>query len=152
MPFDPKLDLAIEHIFDAPPSRLWRAWTEPEQLRQWFKPPTWTMTECKVDLRPGGRFKFSMRGPDGVEGGQSGMYVDVTPEQRLVLSDLIGDEFRPRPKGEVGVFTFTADGARTRFAGHVMHRNETEKDAHVARGYFTGWANMLAQLEALVKT
>ncbi|MDQ2674480.1 MAG: SRPBCC domain-containing protein, partial [Chloroflexota bacterium] len=58
---DPKLDLVLERHADVAPAKVWKAWTTPDSLVKWFAPRPWTITECEVDLRPGGHIRFVMR-------------------------------------------------------------------------------------------
>ena len=66
------LDLVFERVVALPPAAIWRAWTEPELIKQWFTPAPWRTTECEIDLRPGGIFRTVMRGPDGQEFDKAG--------------------------------------------------------------------------------
>lgn len=58
---DPKLDLVLERNIDVPRELVWTAWTTPKHIRQWFVPAPWTITDCEIDLRPGGSFRTVMR-------------------------------------------------------------------------------------------
>ena len=58
-------EISITRIFAAPRDLVWRAWTEAEQLAQWFMPHGFTVPECDMDLRPGGKFTMTVRAPDG---------------------------------------------------------------------------------------
>ena len=62
---DPQLDLVLERVVDVPRELVWKAWTEPEHVMKWFTPAPWTVTECEIDLRPGGIFRTTMRSPEG---------------------------------------------------------------------------------------
>jgi len=58
-------DLVLERVLDAPPEKVYRAYTDPAILSQWFAPKPWTISDAVVEPRPGGRFNFVMHGPDG---------------------------------------------------------------------------------------
>lgn len=58
---DPRLDLVLERIIDVPRDLVWAAWTKPEHVCKWFTPAPWTVTDCEIDLRPGGIFRTVMR-------------------------------------------------------------------------------------------
>lgn len=57
--------LVLRRVLDATPEKIWKAWTTPELLRQWFAPKPWTISDVQLDPRPGGVFNFVMHGPDG---------------------------------------------------------------------------------------
>jgi uncharacterized protein YndB with AHSA1/START domain len=75
----------IARVFDAPRSRVWRAWTEAEQLRHWWGPAGFKVHTCKVDLRPGGVFLYGMTGPDGSEVWGRFVYREIEPPAKLVF-------------------------------------------------------------------
>ena len=54
---DPKLDLVLERVIDVPRRLVWEAWTRPEHLKEWFCPKPWGVSDCEIDLRPGGIFR-----------------------------------------------------------------------------------------------
>jgi uncharacterized protein YndB with AHSA1/START domain len=62
---EPKLDLVLERVIDVPQELVWAAWTEPEHLSKWFSPAPWTVSDCEIDLCPGGIFRTTMRSPEG---------------------------------------------------------------------------------------
>jgi uncharacterized protein YndB with AHSA1/START domain len=64
-----KLDLVLERTIDAPVDLVWKAYTSPEHLKRWFAPRPYEITECELDLRPGGVFRIRMQGPDGFDTG-----------------------------------------------------------------------------------
>ena len=58
-------DLVIERIFDAPREQVWQAWTDPELFMRWWGPSNFTSPSCRMDVRPGGSYIWSMRDPGG---------------------------------------------------------------------------------------
>lgn len=60
-------ELVLTRLIDAPREKLFRAWTEPELLKQWFTPAPYTTPVAELDVRPGGANLVVMRGPDGYE-------------------------------------------------------------------------------------
>jgi uncharacterized protein YndB with AHSA1/START domain len=85
-------DLVIERIFDAPREQVWRAWTDPELFMRWWGPSTFTSPTCRMDVRPGGRYVWSMRDPDGNDYYSAGTFLEVTPPERLVYTDSFADK------------------------------------------------------------
>ncbi|HUI73255.1 MAG TPA: SRPBCC domain-containing protein, partial [Spirochaetia bacterium] len=70
-------NLVITRIFDAPRELVWKAWTDPRFVMQWWGPKGFTSPSCKIDLRVGGRYLFCMRAPDGQEFWSGGEYVEI---------------------------------------------------------------------------
>ncbi len=86
-----KDELIITRIFDAPRERVWKAWTEPELYKQWWGPKNFTAPVSKIDLRVGGKYLSCMRGPDGKDYWSAGVYSEIVPRERLVLTDSFAD-------------------------------------------------------------
>lgn len=78
--------LVMTRIFDAPPALMFKAWTEPEHLARWWGPHGFTLPSCKMDLRPGGAFRFQMRSAEGTDHWLRGVYKEIDPPHRLVLT------------------------------------------------------------------
>lgn len=150
---DPERDLVLTREIDVPPEAVWRAWTEPDRVEQWFTPRPWQTTECEIDLQPGGIFRTVMRGPDGEEGGGSGCYLEVVPHERLIWTGALGPGFRPNPREAMPVdMTFTAiiamepTATGTRYTAAVMHADAAGARQHDEMGFFDGWGAALDQL------
>jgi uncharacterized protein YndB with AHSA1/START domain len=149
---DPALDLVLDRVVPVSPDRVWRAWTEPERLKQWFCPRPWRTTECEIDLRPGGVFRAVMQSPDGHEvSGVDGCYLEVVPNQRLVWTVALGPGYRPLPQsGEVPAFTaiisLEAVPGGTRYTAIAMHRAPEDAAKHQTMGFHEGWGITLDQL------
>ena len=151
--FDPNLDLMLERTVDVRPELVWRAWTEPALMKQWFTPAPWTTVEAEVDLRPGGIFRFVMRSPEGKDFPNLGCLLEVVPNRRLAWTDALGPGFRPRDGG----FPFTAfvsmepAGSGTKYTARAVHKDTGGRQKHADMGFHDGWGKALDQLVALVK-
>ena len=88
--------LTLTRIIDAPPAKVFEAWTTPELLTQWFAPKPWTTPTVELDLRPGGRSNFTMRGPDGEESPNEGVYLEIVPNRKIVFTDAFTEGFAPK--------------------------------------------------------
>ena len=106
-PIDPERDLVLDRDIPVPPALVWQAWTRPEHLREWFTPRPWTVAECDVEPWPGGRFHTVMRSPEGQLVPNTGCFLEVIPDERLVWTSALGPGFRPAET--VGAFTFTGN-------------------------------------------
>ncbi len=80
-------ELALERILQAPRMAIWRCWTEPVLMEQWFCPKPWVVRDVTLDLRAGGASAMTMCGPNGEAFPNNGVYLEVVPGQRLVFTD-----------------------------------------------------------------
>lgn len=159
---DSKLDLGFARIVDVPRSLVWRAWTEPELLKPWFCPLPWKTIDCEIDLRPGGIFRTTMQSPEGQEFPNSGCYLEIIPQTKLVWTNALLPGFRPSlPAATCGSddanFMFTAmieladHASGTRYSATVIHADEAGCKKHEAMGFEGGWGTAFDQLVALLK-
>lgn len=150
---DDARDLVLTRLVDAPPESLYRAWTEPGLLTQWFAPKPWTTPDAELDVRVGGTSRITMRSPEGQDMPSSGVYLDVVPNRRLVFTDAFTQAWLPSPKPFMTVIlTFEAEGGKTRYTARARHWSAEDKAAHEAMGFHQGWGLCADQLEALVET
>lgn len=150
---DPARDLMLDREVAASAEALWRGWTDPELLKQWFCPKPWRVTEAEIDLRPGGAFRTVMEGPNGErQDEEAGCYLEIAPARRLVWTDSLGPGFRPRANGFLTAFiTFEPlAGGGTRYRVLVKHANEDACRRHADMGFEAGWGAALDQLVELV--
>lgn len=149
----PSAELAITRVIAVPPAVVWRCWTEPDLIREWFCPRPWRVTECRIDLRPGGEFYTLMRGPEGEESGGTGVFLDVVPERRLVFTDALQPGWRPAAEPFMtGIVTLDPEGAGTRYTAAALHATEAAAEKHREMGFETGWNAALDQLVELAAT
>ena len=158
---DPALDLVMTRQTDVPVDLVWKAWTTPELLKQWFTPRPWMTTECKMDLRPGGQFLTVMESPEGDRFPGEACILEVVEARRLVWTSGLLPGYRPRavmPKSESGneSFPFTAiiemepNGTGTSYRATVIHGDEESKRLHDGMGFETGWGSAFDQLVELM--
>ncbi len=150
---DPDLDLAVEREVRASARTLWAAWTDPEQLRQWYAPPPTVVEACDIDPRPGGRFGFVLRTDDGQSHPYDFCYLVVEPLERLVWTDAVHPGFRPTvaPWLTVSMTLEPIDGL-TRCRTVAMHRDRASRDDHERQGFHDGWGTVLDQLATFAVT
>lgn len=156
-PFHPELDLVLERVVDVSPEQVWAAWTQPEHITKWFTPSPWTTPEAEVDLRPGGVFRTVMCSPDGDRVDNSGCYLEVVENRRLVWTAALGPGYRPNDFSGGG-FPFTAEivlepsGNGTKYTARVQHATAAQSAEHAAMGFVDGWGAALDQLVAYMKS
>ncbi len=147
------LDLVLTRQIAATPHTLFRCWTEPELLCQWFVPKPWSVARAEVDLRPGGQSLIVMRDPDGNEMPNPGVYLEVVPDRRLVFTDAYTAGWVPSARPFMtGIITFEPDGDHTRYTARVRHWTAEAKAQHEKMGFETGWGICADQLAALAAT
>jgi uncharacterized protein YndB with AHSA1/START domain len=149
-------ELVLTRLIDAPREKLYRCWTEPELLKQWFTPPPFTTPVVETDVRPGGASLVVMRGPDGVEFPNRGIYLEVIPNERLVFTDAYEEAWRPSHKPFMTVILTFADegskeGPKTRYTARVLHWTAADRADHEKMGFHEGWGIATDQLTALAK-
>ena len=153
-PADP--DIVIIRIFDAPRALVFRAWTRPEHLMRWWAPKGCTTPVCKVDLRPGGKFHYCMRLPEGREIWGVGLYREIVEPERIVYTDCFADaEGNPvspehygmspgHPMESLVTVTFAELDGRTKLTlRHAIPEPVVER-----AGTEQGWGEMLDRLAA----
>ncbi len=147
-------DLVIDRLVKAPRAKLWRAWTEPALLKQWWCPRPWTTEVRAFELRPGGDFHTFMRGPDGGQSDNPGCFLEIVPQQRLVFTSMLTGGWRPATPwmGFTAVITL-ADAAAggTHYVVRVMHPDPATRDRHEQLGFFEGWNTCITQLDELAQ-
>jgi len=143
-------ELSLTRLIDASPEALYRCWTEPELLKQWFAPAPWSTPHAELDVRVGGSGYIVMSDPDGNEFGNRGVYLEIVPNRRLVLTDAYSDAWTPSEKPFMTtVLTFEPEAGKTRYTARVLHWTEADREAHVAMGFHEGWGLCTDQLAAL---
>ena len=163
MTFNPELDLQFERIVDVPREKIWAAWTTPKLLMPWFCPLPWKTIACEIDLRPSGIFHTVMQSPEGQRFPNSGCYLEVISNEKLVWTNAMEPGFRPakqavaNPDHPCEEFMMTATillepvASGTKYTAHVMHANKEARIQHEQMGLKEGWVACLDQLVASLK-
>jgi uncharacterized protein YndB with AHSA1/START domain len=146
-------ELVLSLLLDAPRAAIWRCWTEPELMKQWFAPAPWTTSAVEADLRPGGANLIVMRSPDGQEFPNRGTYLEIVPYEKLVFTDAYTGDWQPSEKPFfTAVLTFEDEGGKTRYTARARHWTTADRDTHKTMGFHEGWTICAAQLEKLART
>ena len=144
-------ELILTRVIDAPRDKLYRAWTDAELLKQWFAPLPYTTPVAELDVRPGGANLIVMRGPDGSDLPNRGVYLEVVENERLVFTDAYTKAWEPSPKPFMTVIlTFEDEAGKTRYTARVRHWTSDDRETHEKMGFHEGWGRCADQLAALV--
>jgi uncharacterized protein YndB with AHSA1/START domain len=144
-------ELVLTRLFDAPREKLFKAWTDPALLKQWFAPKPYTTPVAELDVRPGGASLVVMRSPDGQDLPNRGVYLEVVRNERLIFTDAYTTAWEPSAKPFMTVIvTFADEGGKTRYTARVRHWTVADREAHEKMGFHQGWGQCADQLAALV--
>ncbi len=144
-------DLVLQRVIDLPRETLWRCWTEPGLLKQWFCPRPWGVARAELDVRAGGSCHITMLSPEGEEFPNPGVYLEVIPHERLVFTDAYTRAWEPSAKPFMtGVISFEDLGnGRTSYTATAKHWNAEDKKQHEEMGFHEGWGKATDQLTEL---
>lgn len=146
-------ELVLTRIIDLPPRSLFRAWTEPELLKQWFCPRPWGVARATLDVRAGGICNVVMLSPEGQEFPNPGVYLEVVANRRLVFTDAYTEAWVPSAKPFMtGIIDFEDLGGKTRYTARALHWTEADRDTHEKMGFHEGWGKATDQLVELMST
>jgi uncharacterized protein YndB with AHSA1/START domain len=135
-----KPSLTLKRRYNAPPGRVFSAWTDPKKITRWFGPGQTDVLRAESDPRVGGRYRIVARSPDGEEHDVSGVYREVVQDQKLVFTWA----WRSTPEREsLVIITFKPDGDGTLLTlQHEQFFDEPARDRHQ-----TGWTGILEKLD-----
>jgi uncharacterized protein YndB with AHSA1/START domain len=145
-----KEDLVVTRIIDAPLERVWKAWTEPEQVTRWWGPKHYTSPSAVIDLREGGKFVFCMRAPVE-QGGQdsytAGVYKKIVPMRLLEFTQGLSDkDGNPIDPAQIGMPPDFPSEIRTTVVfqakGSMTELTITEYDWPVSQMFVYSYAGM----------
>ena len=153
MDIDPALDLVLERDLDVPQALVWKLWTEPEHVKQWFAPAPWTISECDIDLRPGGQFYTVMKSPEGQAFPNMGCYLEIVPNEKLVFTNALAPGYRPSEQPFfTAIVTLEPTPTGTKYTAVAKHKDGAGRQQHEEMGFHEGWGQVLEQLVTLAKS
>ncbi len=162
-------ELVITRVFDAPRELVWKAWTDPQQVKRWWGPKDFTAPHISIDFREGGKYLYCMHGV-GAPGTpaqdfwSAGVFKEIVPEERIVVSDYFsdkdGNKTSPAQMGlsedfpaesEVTI-TFDKEGDKTRLTiTYPLPQSGATREAMLNSGMEQGWNQSLDKLANVVK-
>ncbi len=125
-------ELVFTRLFDAPRELVFEAWTDPKHLPHWWGPNGFTTTVHELDLRTGGTWRLTMRGPDGRDYKNRLVFLEVVRPERLVYKHV--PEPGSEPATHESTVTFTARGKQTEVTMRMLFTSGTERE-HIATKY-----------------
>lgn len=147
---DPELDLELIRDVPVPPEAVFAAWTTPESLKQWFAPRPYSITQCEIDLRPGGGFRTAMNSPEGEELFDStGCILEVVPNERLVWTEALTAGYRPQsgPMPFTAILELRPNGSGgCQYRAIAVHQDPDGRKQHEEMGFHEGWGTVVDQM------
>ena len=140
--------LTLKRTFDAPLKLVWKAWTQPEHVINWWGPKGMKIEVVEHDFRVGGKWKYVMPMPDGNEFISDGEYLEIVEFKKIITTA----NFKPMTEGVEIQALFEEDGDKTNFTFNVVHPTEEYCKQQEKMGFYNGWGSAFTRLETLVNT
>jgi uncharacterized protein YndB with AHSA1/START domain len=141
--------ILITREFDAPKHLVYKAWTTPELVKRWWHANRGEATIAEIDLRVGGKWRYVMVTPDGVEVGFHGEYREIVPNERLVSTEVYEGIPDAEEHAALNILTLTEQDGRTTLRVLVEHSTKEGRDAHINFGMEDGMQDAMDLLEQL---
>jgi uncharacterized protein YndB with AHSA1/START domain len=162
-------ELVISRVFDAPREAVWKAWTDPEQIKRWWGPKDFTAPQISVDLRVGGKYHYCMHGAPAPgmpaqDFWSAGIFKEIVPQEKIVVTDYFsdkdGNKLSPAdfglsadfPAESVMTITFTDEGDKTKLSiTYPLPDSAASREAIISSGMEQGWNQSLNKLGEALK-
>lgn len=156
-------DIIITRTFNAPAELVFKVWTTPEHIKQWWGPEGFSCPEAKIDLRVGGQYHYCMRTPDGNDAWSGGVFKEIVPNKRLVVTDYFADEQGNKvsptrfglsadfPEESTVIVTFDEHEGKTTLSVHYSPETQEAYDAMLKTQMVEGWNSSLDKFQAHVE-
>jgi uncharacterized protein YndB with AHSA1/START domain len=146
--------LTVSAEFDAPADRVWRLWEDPRLLEQWWGPPTWPATFVEHELRPDGRTRYYMTGPDGTTAPGWWRIVSTDPPRGFEFengfADQTGEPDPAMPVMLMRVAIADRDGGGTAMTVVVSFASDADMEQILTMGMAEGITGAMSQMDALL--
>jgi uncharacterized protein YndB with AHSA1/START domain len=143
----PKRDVVITRIVSAPPVVVFKMWTDPKHLAQWFGPRRFTIPACEIDARPGGNLRIVMRGPDGNEYPMKGVFQQVVPPRLLTFTNIAVDAQGNHLLEGFTKVTFEDLSGKTRMTLETSATGLVDFAPQMLQGMEAGWTQSFEKLD-----
>jgi uncharacterized protein YndB with AHSA1/START domain len=139
-------ELVLTRVLDAPRRLVFKVWTDPRHVAQWWGPHCFTNPVCELDVRPGGAIRIHMCGPDGTIYPMTGVYQEVVEPERLVFTSAVPDE-KGQPLFEVRTtVTFAEQAGKTTLTLQARVVQSSPGAERHLDGMEAGWTQSLERL------
>ena len=143
-------EIVLTRVFDAAPELVFDAWTDPAHVAEWYGPNGFSLTIHEMDVRPGGRWRFIMHGPDGTDYPNRIVYREVVRPERLAFEH--GEDVDDDPNRFQVTVTFDDEGGRTRLTSRLVLPTREQREAKEKFGAVELGNQTLGRLAEYLKT
>jgi uncharacterized protein YndB with AHSA1/START domain len=145
-------ELAITRTFDAPREILFKMWTDPNHMAQWWGPHGFTNPVCNLDVRAGGAIRIDMRGPEGTVYPMTGTFREIVRPQRLVFTAEALDQSGTVVLEVLNTVIFEEKNGKTTLTLQARVTKVTGEGVSYLEGMEAGWTQSLERLASQVKS
>ena len=143
-------ELTITRVFDAPRALVFKAWTDPKHVAEWWGPKGFTNPVCEFDARVGGKLRIHMRAPDGTIYPMKGEIRELVVPERLVFTSIAVDAAGRHLLEGLTTVTFADEGGKTKMTLHTKAVAVVEEAAAYLQGMDAGWTQSIDKLQAFL--
>jgi uncharacterized protein YndB with AHSA1/START domain len=147
---NPRTEVTLTRIFDAPRELVWKAWTDPAMLARWWGPHGFTNPRCEADVRVGGKILIHMRAPNGSIFPMTGTFDEIAEPECLVFRAVPVDDNGTALLESLTTVTFHDLGGRTKVIVHASAAPLQPVADQMLKGMEAGWSQSLERLAELV--
>lgn len=147
-----KHDYKFTRVIDAPRELMFKAWTDPKHVAQWWGPTGFTNPVCELDVRPGGAIRIHMRGPDGIVYPMSGVYQEIVPSEWLEFTSVALDDTGNPLFENLNTVIFEEQNGKTQLKLHARVVKSTVHATPYLQGMEEGWRLTLDRFENYLST
>jgi uncharacterized protein YndB with AHSA1/START domain len=141
-------EVVLTRVVNAPRAVVFEVWTNPAHVPRWLLGPEgWTMPVCEIDLRPGGRWRYVWRKTGGTEMEMSGVYREVVPPERVVMTEKWGPEWPET----INTVAFIESAGQTTITITLQYPSKDARDAALATGMKDGMEQSFARLDDVLR-
>ena len=142
-------ELSITRYIDASPAKVWDILANRQE--EWWCPKPWSIEMIAQERHAGGRSAMIMRGPNGEEMPQEGIFLEWSEGTRFVTTDAVDADFQPAGPFMVGIWEIEPEGTGTRYTARARHWTQEAMKQHEEMGFEEGWGACADQLKALAE-
>ena len=141
-------EIEVRRQFKAPPALVWKAWTEPEYVRQWYGLRSLRVGECSIDLRVGGKWRWVLESDDGQVAAFSGEFRNIVPHRLLERTEL----FEAMPGTDfVTTIQFQEWDGGTLLVSRMQYQSQEHRDGHLQSGMEGGMNETYERLDEVLE-